>query len=97
MKYLKGLGFGLAYSALFCALPLLIFFWSNSNNSAGLLIYYLVIAFSTLGFVVYSVISKNEPPKTNRELLEKLEDIEIQNKAIAFNLSEVKKVVKKNE
>lgn len=97
MKYIKGVMFGLVYSFIFCVLPLLIFLWSNSKSSAGLLIYYLIIAFSTLGFVVYSVITKNEPPKTNRELLEKLEDIDIQNKTIAFNLSEVKKVVKKNE
>ncbi len=97
MKYLKGIGFGLAYSAVFCALPFLIYLRSGSDSSAGLLIFYLIIAFATMGFVAYSVISKNEPPKTNREIQEKLDNIEIQNAAIAFSLSEVKRAVKKND
>lgn len=97
MKYIKGIGFGLAYSVLFCVLPLLIYIWSDSKQSAGLLIYYLIIAFATIGFVAYTVVTKNEPPRTNRELQDKLDNIEIQNAAIAFSLSEVKRAVKKND
>jgi|LSQX01.1.fsa_nt_gb ABC-type transport system involved in multi-copper enzyme maturation permease subunit len=98
MNYLKSFIFGLLYSALFCVLPLLIFILTKSANSAGLLVFYLIVAFTTLGFVAYSVISKHEPPKkTNNELLEKLETLELQNTAIAFNINEIKKTVKNNE
>lgn len=98
MNHLKGFIFGLIYSALFCVLPLLIFVLTKSTNSAGLLIFYLIAAFTTLGFVAYSVISKHEPPKkTNNELLEKLETLELQNTTIAFNLNELKKSVKNDE
>ncbi|HZK22116.1 MAG TPA: hypothetical protein VFC76_07590 [Oscillospiraceae bacterium] len=98
MNYLRSFLFGVLYSALFCVLPLLIFVITKSTNSAGLLIFYLIVAFTTLGFVAYSVISKHEPPKkANKELLEKLETLELQNTAIAFNLNEIKKSVRNNE
>ena len=98
MNYLKSFIFGLLYSALFCVLPLLIFILTKSTNSAGLLVFYRIVAFTTLGFGAYSGISKHEPPKkTNNELLEKLETLELQNTAIAFNINEIKKTVKNNE
>lgn len=97
MKYLKAFGFGVAYAVLMCVLPLIIYVSTDSGSSSGLLIFYLVTVFITLGFVVYTVVSREEPPKKNKELIEKLDNIEIQNAAIAFSLSEVKRAVKKND
>jgi len=97
MRFIKPLLFTLGYTFLLFALPLIIFLKSSSENSSALFIYFAIVVFATIGFILFLNLFKNDAPKApkmNKELEEKLENIEIQNAAIAFSLSEVKKALK---
>ena len=90
-KYLRYGLYSVGYTFLFCVLPRLIWLGVDGDKAERLFIYYLVIIFLTLGYVLFSVVLKDNTAREEKRFASKLEDIEIQNAAIAFSLSELKK------
>ncbi len=90
-KYLRYLLYAIGYTILFAVIPLAIFLGTDVENAAVIFIYFLIVVFLTLGFILFYTVLRDSSPKEDKRLAEKLGDIEIQNAAIAFSLSELKK------
>ncbi len=93
-KYLKTGIFSLGYTFLFVILPMIIWAIADGKNSESLLVFYVFVMFFTVGFTMFLVLFKNDTSGTDKRVMQKLEDMEVQNTAIAFSLSELKKEIR---